>query len=104
MARAVNGFPLLWTWIAPSEINVLPVPHSAITIAVFARCQRLATPMMAKEFIREVRIEDRVSFSLPPIPVLDDGIERDVLFAVVICNPQNLILGVAPVPEDFSVT
>ena len=32
---------------APSEIRVLPVPHSATTMAVRARCQRLVTPMMA---------------------------------------------------------
>ena len=47
MAKAVNGFPSLWTWIAPSEIKVLPVPHSATTMPVRARCQRLASPMMA---------------------------------------------------------
>jgi len=33
-------------WIAPSEISVFPVPHSATTMAVRARCQRLATTMM----------------------------------------------------------
>jgi hypothetical protein len=42
-----NGRPSLQTWIAPSEISVLPVPHSAVTMAVFAHCLRLATPMMA---------------------------------------------------------
>src|ERR1700674_2899426 len=42
-----NGRPSLQTWIAPSEISVLPVPHSAVTMAVFAYCQRLATLMMA---------------------------------------------------------
>ncbi len=47
IAKEVNGLPALRTCIAPSEISVLPVPHSAITMAVFACCQRLATPMMA---------------------------------------------------------
>jgi hypothetical protein len=45
--QCVNGFPPLWTWIAPSEIRVTPVPHSATTMDVRACCQRLATPMMA---------------------------------------------------------
>jgi len=39
-AKAVNGVPALWTWIAPSEISVLPLPHSATTIPVRASCQR----------------------------------------------------------------
>ena len=47
IAKAVDGLPRLWTWIAPSEIGVLPLSHSAITIAVRVRCQRLASPMMA---------------------------------------------------------
>jgi hypothetical protein len=47
MANAVNERPPQWTWIAPKEINVFPVPHSATTMAVRAWCQRLATPMMA---------------------------------------------------------
>ena len=33
IASAVNGLPSQWTWIAPSEISVFPVPHSATTIA-----------------------------------------------------------------------
>src|SRR6202035_2995124 len=32
---------------APSEIKVFPVPHSATTMAVRACCQRSATPIMA---------------------------------------------------------
>ena len=47
MARAVNGLPSRWTWIATSEIRVLPVPHSATTMAVRACCQRLASSMIA---------------------------------------------------------
>jgi hypothetical protein len=43
----VKGLPSLWTWIAPSEISVLPVPHSANTMPVRACRQRLASPMIA---------------------------------------------------------
>jgi hypothetical protein len=42
--------------------------------------------------IWEVGIEDRVSLGLPPIPVLHNGIERDVLLAISACNSQDLIL------------
>jgi hypothetical protein len=48
MAKAVNGLRSLCTWMAPSEINVFPVPHSAMTAAPRAPFQRFTTPMMAK--------------------------------------------------------
>ena len=47
MARAVNGLRSLCTWTAPSEISVLPVPHSAITAAPRASFQRFTTPIIA---------------------------------------------------------
>jgi len=47
MARAVYGLPALWTCTPPNEIRVLPVPHSATTIAVRAAAHRLARPMIA---------------------------------------------------------
>jgi hypothetical protein len=48
MAKAVNGLRSLCTWTAPSEINVLPVPHSAMTAAPRASLQRFTTPMIAR--------------------------------------------------------
>ena len=47
MARAVKGFRSLCTWTAPSEMSVLPVPHSAMTAAPRASFHRFTTPMIA---------------------------------------------------------
>jgi len=33
--------------------------------------------------IREVRIEDRIAFCFPPKPILNDCVERYVLFTIV---------------------
>ena len=49
MARAVNGLPALCTCMAPREIRVFPVPHSAMTLAVRACCHLFANPMMASD-------------------------------------------------------
>src|ERR1700735_4489264 len=38
-----------------------------------------------------VLIEDRISFVLPPEPVLNDSIQRNAFAAVAICNRDHLI-------------
>ena len=42
--------------------------------------------------IREIGIEDRIAFCFPPEPVLHDCVERNVLFAIAMCDCQELLL------------
>src|SRR6266581_949293 len=48
ITRAVYGRPAERTWIAESAMSVLPVPHSAMTAAALARCQRFTMPITAR--------------------------------------------------------
>ena len=48
IASAVNGRPSAWVKTLPSEMSVLPVPHSATAAAHRASCHRLAIPMIAR--------------------------------------------------------
>ena len=42
--------------------------------------------------IREIRIEDRIAFCFPPKPILNNCVERNVLFTIPMCDPKNLVL------------
>lgn len=48
MARQVNGRPREWVKTLPSDINVLPVPHSATAAAHREFCQCFVMPMIAR--------------------------------------------------------
>jgi hypothetical protein len=50
ITKAVNGRPFACTYIAPSEIRVFPVSHSAIAPAEASMSQRLAIPAMARDW------------------------------------------------------
>ena len=49
MTKPVNGLPALCTNMLPRAMSVLPAPHSATTFALRANCQRLLTPMIARD-------------------------------------------------------
>ncbi len=42
--------------------------------------------------IRVIRIEDGITFSLPPKPILHNRIEWDVLFSIAMSYLKNLVL------------
>jgi hypothetical protein len=49
MTKPEKGLPALCTNILPNAMSVLPAPHSAMTFALRAICQRLLTPIMARD-------------------------------------------------------
>jgi hypothetical protein len=48
MTSPEKGLPALCTNMLPSAMRVLPAPHSAMTFALRAICQRLLIPIRAK--------------------------------------------------------
>ena len=42
--------------------------------------------------VGEIGIEDRIAFCFPPEPILNDGIQRYVLFTIAVRNSKNLVL------------
>jgi hypothetical protein len=61
MARQVNGRPREWVKTLPSEINVLPVPHSATAAAQREFCQCFVMPIIARVWAGNGRLFNRCS-------------------------------------------